>query len=100
MQISIDHETVYTYEEPVGYSIQSLRLTPQPFNGQAMRSWSVMAPGAGFLHAFSDSFGNVTHTLVIDRPHREVRVQVRGVVDTTDTNGVVDGSIEPFTPHF
>ena len=100
MQITIDHETIYKYEQPVTYSIQSLRLTPQPCDGQMVRSWSVQAPGAGIMHAFTDSFGNVTHTLVVDRPHQTVAIRVRGQVDTVDTNGVVQGTIEPFPPLF
>ncbi|CCQ73578.1 transglutaminase family protein [Magnetospira sp. QH-2] len=100
MHITIDHETVYSYDSPVSYSIQSLRLTPQPFDGQILRKWSVEAQGAGQLQAFADSFGNVTHTLVIDRPHDEVRIHVRGQVDTTDTHGVVRGTMEPFPPLF
>ncbi len=96
MRIQIDHETVYTYETPARYSIQSLRLTPQPFDGQAVRSWSVTAPGAGVLHAVTDSFGNLIHTLVVDRPHERVVLRVRGTVDTTDTHGVVAGTPEPF----
>lgn len=100
MHITIDHETVYAYDSPVSYSIQSLRLTPQPFDGQIVRSWSVDAKGAGILHRFTDSFGNVTHTLVIDTPHREVRIRVRGQVDTVDTGGVLGGTVEPFSPVF
>jgi len=100
MHITIDHETVYTYEETVSYSIQSLRLTPQPFDGQVVRAWSVEAPTAGALHAFADTFVNVTHTLVIDKPHDEVHIRVTGVVDTLNTNGVVAGTIEAFPPMF
>ena len=100
MRIIVEHETRYTYETPVTYTIQSLRLTPQPYDGQVVRSWEIEAPGAGFLHAFTDSFGNLTHTLVIDRPHEEVVIRVRGKVDTTDTNGLVAGALEPFPPLF
>lgn len=100
MHITIDHETVYSYDAPISYSIQSLRMTPQPFDGQVVRSWSVEAPKAGALHAFTDSFGNVTHTLVIDRPHDEVRIRVHGTVDTVDTNGIISGTTEPFPPMF
>ncbi|MEG3617731.1 transglutaminase family protein [Magnetovibrio sp. PR-2] len=100
MHITINHETVYTYEEPVSYSIQSLRLTPQPYDGQIVRSWSIEAPKAGMLHAFSDSFGNVTHTLVIDKPHEEVRIRVKGEVHTQDTKGFVKGTTDPFPASF
>ncbi|MBB4305260.1 transglutaminase-like putative cysteine protease [Rhodobium orientis] len=100
MKITIDHETVYRYEEEASYSIQSLRLTPQPFDGQVVRSWSVSSPVAGALHAVTDSFGNVTHTLVVDRPHREIVIRVRGKVDTQNTDGLVAGAVEPFPPLF
>lgn len=100
MQITIDHETVYTYDSPVSYSIQSLRLTPQPFDGQAIRSWSIDADGTTIPPGFVDSFGNLTHTLVIDRPHQEVRIRVRGRVETADTGGVLAGTLEPFPPLF
>ena len=100
MQLTIDHETVYRYDEPVDYSIQSLRLTPQAYDGQAVKSWSVSAPGATSLDSFTDSFGNVTHTLVVDRRHQDVAIRVRGKVDTRDTNGLVAGTAEPFLPLF
>ncbi len=100
MHITIDHETVYGYDVPVSYSIQSLRLTPQPYDGQAVRSWWINVEGAGTLHRFTDSYGNVTHTLVLDRPHREVRVRVRGQVVTAETGGLVTGTIETFPPVF
>lgn len=100
MNISIDHQTLYRYDEPVSYSIQSLRLTPQPCDNQVIRRWSVEASDGGLLHAFADSFGNVTHTLVIDHPHQEVLIHVRGNVVTSDNNGVLSGISEPFPPMF
>ncbi|WP_417320562.1 transglutaminase family protein [Emcibacter sp.] len=100
MRITVEHETIYTYETPVSYTIQSLRFTPQPYDGQVVRTWEIEAPGAGFLHAFTDSFGNLTHTLVIDRPHEEVVIRVRGIVDTLESNGLVAGALEPFPPFF
>jgi transglutaminase-like putative cysteine protease len=98
MQIAIDHETTYSYAEPVAYSIQSLRLTPQAYHGQVVRSWSVTVPGAGTLPVAADCFGNLTHTAVMERPHDRLTVRVRGLVDTFDTHGVVSGTVEPFRP--
>lgn len=99
MDITIYHETAYQYEEPVGYSIQSLRMTPQTCDGQIVRRWSLQATD-GAMHAFTDSFGNVTHTLVIDQPHHEIKVIVKGNVRTSDTNGVISGTNEPFPTSF
>ncbi|MCB2099502.1 MAG: transglutaminase family protein [Rhodobacterales bacterium] len=100
MQITIDHETRYGYETDVSYSIQSFRLTPQAYDGQVVRAWLVTASDGGLMHAFTDSFGNLTHTLVIDKPHQEVVVRVQGKVDTSNTDGVVSGTLEPFPPLF
>lgn len=99
MDIEIYHQTVYRYEEPASYSIQSLRMTPQTCDGQVVRYWSLQS-ALGSMHAFTDSFGNVTHTLVIDQPHDEVKVLVKGNVLTTNTNGVVSGTNEPFPDSF
>ena len=100
MLLTIEHDTTYSYDQPVSYTIQSLRLTPQPYDGQRVRSWSVEASGGGMLSSFTDSFGNLTHTLVIDRPHTEVTIRVRGKVETSDTHGIVTGAIEPFPALF
>ncbi|MAU41514.1 MAG: transglutaminase [Kordiimonas sp.] len=100
MLITIDHETIYRYDSPVSYSIQSLRLTPQPFDGQSVRYWRVTSTVPAQFSSFQDSFGNVTQTLVIDRPYEENCIRVQGVVDTVNTHGVVSGAVEPFPAMF
>ncbi|MCP5366334.1 MAG: transglutaminase family protein [Hyphomicrobiales bacterium] len=87
MRLRVEHETRYGYENPVGYTIQSLRLTPRDHAAQRVLSWHIFA--AGTLTAFEDSFGNLTHTLVIDVDHDETVIRVAGEVETTDTNGVL-----------
>ena len=44
MLISIRHVTRYTYALPVGYAIQSVRLTPASFTGQRVLDWKVSMP--------------------------------------------------------
>lgn len=98
MLITIDHETKYHYDTDANYSIQSLRLTPQPVDGQRILSWNVEVEGHNSLDGFSDCYGNLIHTLVIDKPHTSVCIRVRGEVETQDANGVVSGGLEYF-PH-
>ncbi|MGB0747806.1 MAG: transglutaminase family protein [Magnetospiraceae bacterium] len=100
MKITIDHATTYRYEEPVNYSIQSLRLSPQPFDGQFIRYWNVESDFGQLPLGFFDSFGNLTHTLVVDRPHESLTISVRGEVETSNRDGVVTGSIETFATNF
>ena len=32
-------------------------------------------------------YGNITHLLTIEEPHREIQIVVRGVVETVDIEG-------------
>jgi transglutaminase-like putative cysteine protease len=88
MQMHILHETVYRYAEPVKRSVQNLRLTPRRDSRQRVTHWQMHAPGRTNMQV--DAHGNVVHLLTLDEPHREIRIAVRGVVDTEDRDG------EPF----
>ncbi|APR38647.1 transglutaminase family protein [Paraburkholderia sp. SOS3] len=80
MFLTIRHETVYRYDATVHYSIQQLRLTPLSGSSQTVRRWFLDAPGK--LDSAFDAYGNALHTLVMNRPHDEIRVHVSGEVET------------------
>ncbi|MEX3942668.1 transglutaminase domain-containing protein [Paraburkholderia sp. BR10937] len=80
MQLAVRHDTVYRYEAPVHYSIQQLRLSPLTTPTQIVKQWQVEAPGK--LDACRDAYGNALMTLVLTRPHKEIRLRVRGEVET------------------
>jgi len=80
MLLSIEHHTRYVYSEPVNYTIQQLRLTPQNGFGQHVKRWDIKVNGD--LHAVEDSYGNTTHTMVVDTPHSEIIVIAFGEVET------------------
>jgi transglutaminase-like putative cysteine protease len=88
MYLTIRHDTSYRYESTVHYSIQQLRLTPASGASQVVRRWTIDAPGK--LDATFDAYGNVLHTLVINKPHGEIRLSVAGEVDTI---ALVDGHL-------
>ena len=88
MRLAIQHETTYRYESPVQYSIQQLRLTPSSGTSQTVRRWSIDAPGK--LDSTFDAYGNVLHTLVLNKPHSEIRIHVSGEIDTI---ALVDGQL-------
>ena len=97
MQMQIRHETCYVYEEPVSYSIQSLRLTPRPEAGQRVLSWRITTPGVRIEQI--DAYGNVTHIVTVEAPHRELRIVVEGVADIaedrTGVAGFAAGELSP-----
>lgn len=80
MQLIIEHHTRYVYSEPVNYTIQQLRLTPQNGFGQVVKRWEIKVNGE--LQPSKDSYGNTTHSLVIDVPHTEIMVIAMGEVET------------------
>jgi transglutaminase-like putative cysteine protease len=94
MQLHIRHETRYRYERPVKYSVQSLHLTPRRDPSQRALTWSISAPGRRLEQV--DAYGNISHLLTIEEPHREIAIVVRGVVETSDIEGRQDdGPLSP-----
>lgn len=90
MQLHIRHETRYAYEHIVSYSIQSLKLTPRTEPGQRVLSWRVTSPGERLEQV--DPYGNVTHLVTVESPHRELRILVEGVAELlpdADNHGAV-----------
>ena len=96
MELLIEHDTTYRYEEPQRYSIQYLRLTPLQMPHQTVWRWSVQS--AAKLLQFRDGFGNVVDVLTLTRPHQEFTVSVRGHVSTADTGGVLPPGHETLPP--
>lgn len=79
MQLHIRHETRYVYEDTVSYSIQSLKLTPRTEPGQRVLAWRVTSPGERLEQV--DPYGNVTHLVTVESPHRELRILVEGIAE-------------------
>jgi transglutaminase-like putative cysteine protease len=94
MQLHIRHETRYRYDRPVKYSVQSLHLTPRRDQSQRALNWSIAAPGRRLEQV--DAYGNISHLLTIEEPHREIQIVVQGVVETADTESRQDdGPLSP-----
>jgi transglutaminase-like putative cysteine protease len=95
MQLRIIHRTTYRYEEPVKYTAQMLRLTPRREGSQWVLSWTLRAPGRRTEQ--TDAHGNITHLLTLEEPHREMQIEVRGVVEMIGDEEFVgfDGTLSP-----
>jgi transglutaminase-like putative cysteine protease len=98
MLIGVRHTTRYVYAEPVRYTVQSLRLTPSPFDGQRIVEWRVAVPGCAEPLEFRDGFGNVVQLVAITALHSELVIEAGGIVETRDTNGVVAGLARTIPP--
>jgi transglutaminase-like putative cysteine protease len=83
MRISIDHTTHYTYEHPVRYSTQYLRLVPKSTARQRVLQWKLDTPSPPL--ELSDGYGNILHVLTIDKPVSEIVIRSSGIVETSST---------------
>ncbi len=95
MQLRILHKTAYTYEEPVKYTAQKLRLTPRLEGRQRTLSWTIQAPGRRTEQL--DAHGNITHLLTFEEPHRDMIIVVSGVVEIAGADELLrhDGMLSP-----
>ena len=91
MQMHIRHETRYRYERPVKYSVQSLHLTPRRDLSQRALAWNIIAPGRRLEQI--DAYGNISHLLTVEEPHREIRIIVHGIVETADAEARQDDGL-------
>src|SRR5579864_1056777 len=100
MRLHVSHQTAYRYEGVVASAAQTLRLTPRTYEGMTVLGWKVWTDSRRELPAFTDGYGNVTHTHAVNHPHDEVTIFVEGDVETVASHGVIRGTYEPLPPLF
>jgi transglutaminase-like putative cysteine protease len=78
----IDHETRYVYESTVVTSQHVAWLEPRQVSCQVNRSYELaIDPAPLRVIRRVDYFGNIVHHFELLRPHHELRVSSRGVVE-------------------
>lgn len=92
MRLIISHMTEYSYDAPVEFALQRLRLTPKDSPGQKVLSWQTTVSGAGHEATYDDHFGNRVELVSITEGVETISVMAMGEVETEDRNGV-------FGPH-
>ncbi len=98
MRIAISHVSEYSYDGPPAPTVQALRLTPMPVNGQTVLSWKIEAPGHATACSYTDGFGNRVDLVSAPGELSVVRVVAEGEVETSDTGGVVGWTGEAVAP--
>jgi transglutaminase-like putative cysteine protease len=97
MRLTISHMTEYTYEEPVEFALQRLRLTPRDCPGQKVQQWQTLVNGATHEATYDDHFGNKVELVSISGGDRTIRIMASGEVETEERNGVF-GPHQGFVP--
>ncbi|SOC42038.1 transglutaminase-like putative cysteine protease [Rhizobium subbaraonis] len=97
MRLKINHTSVYTYDEPVQYSLQRLRLTPKTQPGQTVLDWRTTVHGAHVEVGYADHFGNHVDLVSMNADQTTIRIVAEGEVETEDRSGVF-GPHQGFVP--
>lgn len=97
MRLTIKHSTEYTYDEPVEYGLQRLRLTPRTRTGQTVVNWETVVDGAVKQASYRDHFNNETEMISIVPGSTRINVTSMGDIETSDVSGVI-GVQKGFAP--
>jgi transglutaminase-like putative cysteine protease len=98
VRLRILHKTIYSYDQPATSVIELLRLTPRNHEGQQVRNWRIELDQDAQLRSGEDAFGNIFHVLTLPRALEDLVITVQGEVDTQNTDGMVNGTLEVFPP--
>ncbi|OIQ28915.1 MAG: transglutaminase [Alphaproteobacteria bacterium MedPE-SWcel] len=96
-RLSIRHITTYSYEQPVHYALQKLRLTPRSGHGQSVVEWSSTVTGGRKQLVYDDPLMNHTELVKVDSGATHVEIVSEGIVDVEDRHGVI-GRHSGFAP--
>ena len=84
MIYDIRHVTSYSYESPVSFARCSLRLEPKSGGGQQLVSHTVdIRPRPADRTIRHDFFGTHTESILIETPHRNLRIDSRSRVSVS-----------------
>ena len=87
MIYDIRHVTTYSYESSVSFARCSLRLEPKSGDGQKLVSHHVeIRPQPAERTVRSDFFGTPTESVLIETPHRTLRIDSRSRVSVSRPN--------------
>lgn len=88
MRLKIRHSTTYTFEAPVHYALQKVRLRPLTTHMQRVPRWEVSAEGGKIETSYRDHYGNHVDLVSLAPETTGITVVAEGEVETEDTNGV------------
>lgn len=89
MLLQITHKTQYTYDQPVNYALQKIRLRPVDGPLQRIIAWDFLLDGAKIEADYSDHYGNLIDLVSIDAGTQKLVITATGTVETTDNAGIL-----------
>ena len=97
MRLHINHKTHYSYDQPVPYALQQVRLTPKSGHCQTVDNWKIEIEGGRIECTFEDHHCNVVHLISLEAGQTEIAITCSGYIDTIATAGIT-GPHSGFAP--
>jgi transglutaminase-like putative cysteine protease len=91
MRLSVRHITRYEYDPPVQRASLRLKLYPPRFASQQPEAWSVSVNGAPIAPHFTNGLGEGESIWTSGDPHSALEILAEGMVNVSDSAGVVRG---------
>jgi transglutaminase-like putative cysteine protease len=88
MRLSISHRTTYSYDGPVDFGLQQLRLTPKSSGAQRVLSWTTTVTGGRRELTFEDHHANTVELVSVEPGAREIEILSQGELEIEDRAGV------------
>ena len=82
MRVGITHTTRLSYDSHVVEGVMDVRLGPRSDGDQRWQEFDLRATPNAAIRRYYDGFGNAAHLVTIARPHDEVELVSRAVVET------------------
>lgn len=89
MRLRVEHKTHYTYNAPVPYALQQVRLRPKSRPGQVIVDWDIEVRGGHVEVSFEDEHANAVDLVSFTPGETEIEIICRGTVEVEDQAGVV-----------
>lgn len=101
MKLRVDHETRYTYDAPVAYGLQQVRMRPKDTRGQKVLDWTISIEGGSSELSYVDHNENQVELIGIEPGRTETSIRCVGMIENTESDGVL-GAHKGFLPlwHF
>ncbi len=89
MRLTITHTTSYSYDTPVKYALQKVRLRPPPGDLQDIVAWDLTITGGKIETSYRDHYGNHVDLVSADIGTQQLAITATGQIDTKDNAGVL-----------
>lgn len=99
MRLRIEHQTTFTYEEPISEAYTEMRLKPSDAGGQTCLSFALHTEPHGAVMQYTDRHGNDVRHFDVLPQHKRLSVMAVSDVLTTAELRDAAGALNPLDTH-